>query len=891
MHLPFTLRTHPRLKLLAPSFALAGSALLGAAGYEAPGAAGTAGRTPAESAVASAPAIVPLAAFDPPTVHASLRANASALPVLEHNPGPEAPARGPQADDPPLLPFRIDEDRNRLLLEIPEARLGEDLLYMNTLATGLGSARTQIDRGQTGIEAIVRLERRGNRVHMVRENWSIRTGTGDPAEAVAAREAFPTSVIASFPIESESGGRLIVDASSFFFSDVFGVAERLRSGGQGSTRVDRDRSWISAEGSGSFPLNTEIRAVLTFVGDAPGAELRRTTPDATAATFEQHHSFMALPPLEGFRPRVADPRAGLFTTSYWDWSEGFDEDYRNAYANRWRLIPSNPEAYLRGELVEPIQPIIFYLDPGIPEPYRSNFLDGGMWWNEIFEAAGFRNAFVIRDLPEGANPMDVRYSMIYWVHRMGPGPSVGPSFRDPRTGEILKTVVRMDSWRSLVDYNIYAGLLPAAGPGGLEVDAESFVMARRRQHTAHEIGHTLGLQHNFIAASQGRSSVMDYPAPLISLTPDGRIDLSDAYREGGGAWDSLAVRYAYTWYPDPVSEAAGLRQIMEEGLAEGLRFITGGHAGQAGSIPEATQWIEGSSMLEALERTSALRRILVDRFDERAIAEGEPMSTLNMRFAHVYLHHRYALEGAIKTIGGMDFTYALRGDGQVPARVLPADEQRTALNLVLDHLRPSALRIPARVAALIPPAAPGSDGSELWIPSQAGPAFDPVALAGGLATEIVENLLHRERLARVGLFHARDLEQPSLHEVLGAVIEAAWSPAQATGPVGTRGPGAGGRTPSEASATSDAILQRTVQRVVLNTLLDLGGATQATAEVRAITDHVLRGLADRIRGEGGGELQDEAHRVALLRDLDRYWAGNDDPALRPRFPVVSLPWP
>lgn len=782
-----------------------------------------------------------------------------------------------------FIPFRIDAERNRILLEIPAARMDSDFLYMNTLATGLGSARTQIDRGQTGTEAVVRFERRGNRVHMVRDNWSVRAGSGNEDEARAVREGFPSSVIASFPIESESEAMLLVDASSFFFSDVFGVAERLRSGGQGSTRVDRDRSWISEAGSGSFPLNTEIRSVLTFVGDAPGAELRRTTPDPMAATFEQHHSLMALPPLEGYAPRPFDLRAGLFGTSYWDFSEGFDGDYRNAYANRWRLIPSDPAAYLRGERVEPVNPIVFYLDPGIPEPYRTHFREGGMWWNEIFEAAGFRNAFRIQDLPSGANPLDARYSMIYWVHRQGPGPSVGPSFRDPRTGEILKTVVRMDSWRSLVDYNIYAGLVPAAGAGGLEVDAEAFVMARRRQHTAHEIGHTLGLQHNFIAASQGRASVMDYPAPLISLTTDGRIDLSEAYREGGGAWDSLAVRYAYTWYPDPISEAAGLRQIMDEGLAEGLRYISGGHAGQAGSIPEASQWIEGGSMLEALTRTSDVRRILVERFDARAIAEGDPMSTLNMRFAHVYLHHRYALEGAIKTVGGMDFTYALRGDGQVPSRILPADEQRQALTLILHQLHPSSLRIPARVAAMIPPSPVGTDGSEIWIPSQAGTAFDPVALAGGLATEIIENLFHRERMARVALFHSRDPNLPSAHEVLGSVIEAAWS--------ATDHGGMGASPAADPPATSDAILQRTVQRVVVNTLLDLGGHPQATAEVRAITDHVLEQLADRIRRIEGGDPATEAHRASLSRDLARYFAGNDDPSQRPRFPVIPLPWP
>ncbi len=803
----------------------------------------------------------------------------AALAALVLHPA-HAPAQA-QGGEEAFLPVRVDADRNRVHLRIPQERLGEDFLHTVTLATGLGSSRTLLDRGQTGSEAVVRLERRGNRVHLVRDNWSIRAIGGSEAEAQAARESFPTSVIASFPIESDSAGVIEVDASSLFFSDAWGVADRLRAGGQGNVRVDRDRSWVEEDRTRAFPRNTEIRMALTFVGDQPGIELRRTAPDGSAATFEQHHSLVALPalPEEGgdFRPREHDLRAGLFSTSFWDWAQGFDRNYRGAYTARWRLLPSDREAYLRGELVEPVEPIVYYMDPGIPEPYRSNFIEGGMWWNEIFEAAGFRNAFQIRDLPEGADPMDVRYNMIHWVHRQGPGPSVGPSFRDPRTGEILKTVVRMDSWRSLVDYNIWRGLVPAAGgEDRLNVTAEDFVMARRRQHTAHEIGHTVGIAHNFISASQGRASVMDYPAPLISLAADGSFDLSDAYREGGGAWDSLAIRYAYTWFPDEASEREGLARIMEEGLAQGLRFITGGHASQAGSIPAATQWIEGATMLEALERTSAVRRRIVDAFDERAVAEGDAMSMLNMRFAHAYLHHRYALEGAIKYVGGMDFTYALRGDGQTPAQVLPGREQREALSRVLAHLSPEELRVPDRVANLIPPSPSGMDGSEIWIPSQAGTAFDLVSMAGGLATEIVENLLHRDRLARVALFEARGADTPGVGEVLDAVLAASWN----GGPSG------------DAMAQR---LQRTVQVVVLNTLLDLGGDARVVPEVRAAVDHALERIRSGAAGGGAGASGSgaawEAHRAMAVRQLDRYFAGEDDPASRSRFPVVPLPWP
>jgi hypothetical protein len=790
-----------------------------------------------------------------------------ALPLLTLVPTGEPAELGAQE----FLAIRVDQAENRILLEIPAARLGEDFLYQSTLATGVGSLG--LDRGQVGLSAVMRLERRGSRVLMVRDNWSVRA-VGDEEElARSVRESFPTSVVASFPVREEAGGRIVVDASSFFLSDVYDVAGRARATNQGTFRVDRDRSWIDEDRSGAFPLNTEVRSVLTYTSDNPGIEFRRAAPDGGAVTIELHHSLLALPDPEGFRPRLADGRAGLFAQSFLDYSQGIDGmNYRSGYTSRWRLIPSDTAAYLRGELVEPVQPIVYYMDPAIPEPYRSAFIEGGMWWNGIFEAAGFRNAFQIRDLPQGANPLDARFPMIYWVHRPGPGPSVGPSFRDPRTGEILNTVVRMDSHRSLINYNIYAGLLPAAGPDGLGMTAEEFTMVRRKQHTAHEIGHTVGLAHNFIAATQGRSSVMDYPAPLIDLDDRGRLDLSQAYRYSGGAWDSLAVRWAYTWFPDEESEREGLERILQEGLDAGLRFITGGHAAQSGSHPGATQWIEGSNMMAALERTTRVRRVLVDRFNEEAIRPGEPMSLLNMRFAHVYLHHRYALEGTIKYVGGMEFSYAARGDGQVPARVIPADDQRRALRMVLDQLDPTALAIPDRIPDLIPPSPHGMDGTEIWIPSQAGPAFDPLTLAGGLATEIVENLLHRERAQRLVSFHARSARNLSLNEVLETLVERTWG------------------VPTPGTVEHQA-LQRVVQRVVLNTLLDLGGDARATAEVRAVVHgHLLR-LQGRVTSQSGGTAETQAHRAAALRDLERYFAGDDDPSKRSRFPVVPLPWP
>jgi len=768
-----------------------------------------------------------------------------------------------------FIGVRLDADRNKVLLEISADRLNKDFLHQSVLATGLGGLG--LDRGQMGGSVVVRLERRGKRVLLVRSNWSIRAEGASAAEKRAADEGFATSVIASFPIESETGGTVIADATAFFMSDTYGIAESIRRGQQGNARIDLARSWIDSDRTKAFPKNTEIHVVLTYAVDNAGAALRRGAPDPSAVTMEVHHSLVELPSADGFRPRQGDPRSGVNGPQFYDFGQGFEGTYRGAIAGRWRLIPKDVAAYARGELTEPVTPIVYYLDPGIPQEYREALREGGMWWNTVFESAGFRNAFSVRDLPTGADAMDARYNMLYWVHRNGPGPSVGPSFSDPRTGEIIRTVVRMDAWRSLIDYNIYAGLLPAAGPNGLSVSSEAFAMARRRQHAAHEIGHTLGFPHNYIASSQGRTSVMDYPFPIISINARGEIDLSKAFAPGAGAWDTLTVRYGYTWFPNADAEKAGLEKIVKDGLTRNVRFVADQHSDAGGSIPDATRWVEGSSMVDALERTSQVRKVLIDKFDERAIKPGEPMSLLNMRFAHVYLHHRYSLEGVVKYVGGMDFTYAMRGDGQTPTKILAPAAQRKGLTMALDALEPAALAVPERVLAMIPPVPAGGDATTAWL-GYSGTALDQISLAGGLATEVIEAIFDGDRAGRLVLFNARDAANPSLDEVTRTVIDRTWGAAALSKP-------------------GDQALRRTVQQVVVNTLLDRAGDATALPEVRNVIELNLEALKTRVQAMPGGSAADRALRARTVRDITRYFAGSDDPKTRSRYAVIPLPWP
>ncbi len=789
-----------------------------------------------------------------------------------------------------FLPVHLDPETGKVFLEVE--RLDRDFLYLTTLGTGLGSARAfALDRGAAESQGVVRFERHGPRIFLVRQNAEV-TASGTPVELERARESFPVSVLASLPIVARSGGRFLVDATDLVLSDVWGVQGSLRRYDQGTVRLDRDRSYVSAELTRAFPTNTEVRSVLTFAADAPGGELRRNAPDARFVTLEQHHSFVELPE-EPLRPRPYDPRTANSSTNLEDYAEGFDEDYRQRATDRWRLVPKDTAAYLRGELSEPVRPIVYYLDPATPEPYRSSYREGTLWWNEVLQAAGFRDALQVRDLPPEADPMDARYSVIQHTHRTDAGPSTGNGVSDPRTGEVIVAMPRMDTHRSLIDYNIYAGLLPVFEAQGIEpqLDPEAFAKARRRQHAAHEVGHTMGFPHNFIGAADERASVMDYPFPLIGLDAQGRLDISNAYRDGPGYSDSVAIRYAYTWYPTPEAEAAGLKAIVDEALARGHRFITGDHAALPGSYPEATRWVEGKTMFDALDRTMAVRRLLLEHFDEAAIQPGDPMSWLNQRLAHAYLHHRYSVEGIVKYVGGMQFTYALRGDGQTPTRVIPAAEQRRALDQILTVLSPAELAIPERIPAMIPPPPPGYDEPEswydpavgvalppavgahaTWIESPAGTALDPFAVARSFAQEVVDNLLHPERVARVAAFHAQDPAQLSPDELLGRLVEGTWGAAATReGPEGE--------------------YRRAAERAVLDGIFSLALDDRATSASRDAAERRLALLGESLRAARGTGAADQAHRARAAREIDLYLTRGVVPELRTGVFPMPLPWP
>jgi hypothetical protein len=799
---------------------------------------------------------------------------ASGGEALQARPGgdPSLPSiaeftRGLERNDG-YIPFYYRPSTGQLFLEA--CRWEEEFLHLTSLATGIGwGVNWSLDRGTIGSRELARFERHGPAVMLVQVPTAFRAlEARNREEALSVEESFPTSVVGAFRVVAEERGCALADATDYLLDDAFGVRSRVRSAGQGDFRVVRDRSAIHLPRTKAFPKNTEIEVSITFTSDQPGPQIARHAPDGRSFTLRQHQSFVELPP-DGYRPRRFDPRVGVGAVTVMDFSRHPEEGHlEERWIRRWRLEKRDPSSAMS----EPVEPIVYYLDRGIPEPYRTAFREGTLWWNQVLEAAGFRNALQVRDLPDGVDPMDARYSVIQWVHRSDYGPSVGPSFHDPRTGEIIKAAVRMDSHRSLTNFNTFATLAAASSPAavggssggdgangfdgwlaGMDpgISAEDYLMIRRRQHVAHEVGHTLGFAHNFITASYGRGSVMDNPTPVVRVRPDGSLDLTSAYREGPGSYDSLAVRYAYTQFDSPAAEHEGLEAILQEGARDGIRFITGRDASPAGAIPIANEWIYGQNMVDELERVMGIRRTLLDRFNESAIQVGEPMWFLNQRLVPAYHFHRYTLEGAIKTVGGMDYNYTVRGDGQAPPAILSPAEQRRALRVLAAAVHPEELEIPERVIRLMAPVPYGYSEHPRTFRSTAGPAFDPLDAARGLARHVIEGILHPERAPRLVIFHARNPDAPSLHEVIDELVQATWGVA----------PGAG---------SMRAALARVSQRTLVDALFGLAVDPRSSVDTRVAAEWQLRRLLDRVEATTASAPDGEAHRAVVLADIERY---------------------
>jgi hypothetical protein len=764
------------------------------------------------------------------------------------------------------IPLFWDAENGKLFMQI--SRFGEELLYQSSLPAGVGSNPIGLDRGLLGQTQIVTFDRVGPKVLMTATNYRFRALSNDEAERRAVADSFARSVMWSFKVEASDATSVLVDATDFFLSDQQGVTRTLHQAQQGSYALDRNRSAIYLPRTKAFPRNTEVEAILTFqTSERPGNFVSGVTPIADSVTVREHHSLVALPP-PGYTPRRADPRVGVFSVDFFDYASPFTGPIEKQWIARHRLIKKDPSAAVS----EPVEPIVYYVDAGAAEPIRSALIEGASWWSQAFEAAGFRNAFQVKVLPPDADPMDIRYNMINWVHRAQRGWSYGAAVIDPRTGEILKGNVTLGSLRIRQDVMIAEGLVPqfdemhdrALSALDPMTSPSMMALARIRQLAAHETGHTLGLDHNMAASSYGRASVMDYPSPYVKIT-DGKLDLSEAYAAGIGSYDKWVIRYAYAQFA-PGTEERELDRIVREAPL----FITDPESRPVSAAhPSASVWDSPGDNVAMLRHEIEVRRIALSQFGLRNIPVGTPLAELEEMLVPLYLHHRYQLEAAAKSIGGLDYTYSVKEEGGlVPTptrRILPAAAQREALTAVLSTLDTEFLEIPPRIISLIPPRGnvDVTSNTELF-EHRTTPAFDPVSAAMSSADITLAALLDPRRAARLVQFHAEDAANPDFNEVADDVIA-----------VVTR-----------REAGYRGAITRAAARLTATRLMDLTANRDADSQVRAEASEGLRRFSAKLGDAGIGDNAELAHRHALRDDIERFLARPDQPRTQPKLPEV-----
>ncbi len=756
------------------------------------------------------------------------------------------------------IPLYWDSANGKMWMEI--SRFNEEFLIQTSLPAGVGSNTIGLDRGQPGDGRVVFFERNGSKIFLVQPNYRYRALTNDAAEKKAVKDSFAQSVLWGFKVEATDGDNVLVDATNFFLRDAHGVVETMKRARQGNFKLDETRSAFFLPRTKSFPKNTEVEVMLTFAGDEPGSLVAEVVPSPSAVTVREHFSMVELPD-NNYQPRPLDPRVGFFGISFFDYSSPFTDSIEKRWISRHRLQKKDASG-------EPVKPIIYYVDNGAPEPVRSALVEGASWWNQAYEAAGFKNAFQVKVLPADVDPMDIRYNVINWVHRSTRGWAYGSTIEDPRTGEIIKGVVTLDSMRIRQDVLLGDGKIPqyknsracdfAAMLPDVEylaVDSESvgeMALARIRQLSAHEVGHTLGLTHNFAASTYNRASVMDYPGPVTEIK-NGKLDLSNAYAVGIGAYDKFAVSFAYGEFSNQVA----VDDFVTKGVSDGMLFIADADTRPAGAAhPLSSLWDNGADPVLQLKHEMEVRKIGLANFGAATVPNGTPYSQLEAKLMPLYLPHRYQLTAAVKSIGGLYYTYAVKtANGASPKNIqaiVPAAKQREALELVLSTITPETLAIPENILKLIPPRASGYTGGPTeYFTKRTGLTFDPIAVAGIAADFTISNLLNPERAARMNEYHARAAENPDFAEVIRELVREVWKK---------------GATKN----AYEAEILRAVQTVCVTKLMDTAADETAAQQVRAVANESLLALMTELKKIGMLEANESVHRKFLAEEIERF---------------------
>ena len=739
--------------------------------------------------------------------------------------------------------FYYEENSGKVFLKVnKERQIDTEFLYINSLSAGIGSNDIGLDRGQLGDERVVYFSKAGNKLLLIQPNLKYRASTENALEKQSVKEAFAESVLFGFPIVETSSAEYLIEMTPFLMQDTHGVSQRLKRSKQGSFKLDKSRSAVSLDRTKAFPKNIELDVLLTFAGQAEGGWIRSVTPSSNSVSVKQHHSFVALPDVP-FIPRNFDPRSGAIPFSYYDYSTPVETSTRKVYALRHRLEKTDPNAAQS----KAKEPIVYYLDNGTPEPVRSALLEGGSWWNEAFEAAGFIDAFQIKMLPDDADPLDVRYNVIQWVHRSTRGWSYGASVVDPRSGEILKGHVSLGSLRIRQDFMIAQGLTkdPYANGNTDETKMSELAIARIRQLSAHEIGHTLGFAHNFAASTNGRASVMDYPHPKLDVVA-GSISYENAYAVGMGAWDKTSVRYSYSEFPEGTDETKELNSILEESILKGNRFISDQDARPIGGAhPYAHLWDNGASAIEEYNHLLNVRSIALKNFSDDQLRVGEPYSVLNDRLVPMYFLHRYQAEAIVKLIGGVDYSYGVKGPIPFEIATVAVETQKEALTAMINSLSSEVLAIPKSLLKQLPPTAFGYSATRESFRSQTGRVFDVLGAPASLGKGIMQMILNPERVSRLIQQKALDANQLSFDQLANELTKSIFK--------------------KQYRDSYHQAIQTQLKESYLNVLFGLHANNNTTASVKAISFGVIKRIENGLKKNTL-----EPHRAYYINKIKRF---------------------
>ena len=717
------------------------------------------------------------------------------------------------------ISFYYDDTEDKVFLEID--KLNHEFLYVNALSEGLGSNDIGLDRGQLGNGVVVKFEKAGNKLLLIQTNQKYRAITDNIEEKKSVEEAFAKSILHGFIIKEQKNGAYLVDATSFFLRDAHGVANRLLKNKQGKYKLDLTRSAFNMERTKAFPKNVEFDVALTFKGIPIGKNIKSVTPDASSVTVYQHHSFVELPD-NNYKKRAFDTRSGSYAMSYLDYATPVNQSIVKRYIYRHRLEKKNPNAAIS----EAKEPIIYYLDRGAPEPVRSALLDGARWWNQAFEAIGYKDAFQVKMLPENADPLDLRYNVIQWVHRSTRGWSYGGSISDPRTGEIIKGHVSLGSLRIRQDFMIAQALqAPYTNNDTDDEFALEMALARIRQLAAHEVGHTIGFAHNFAASTNDRASVMDYPHPQIALK-NGKVDFSNAYAIGIGTWDNVTVAYSYQEFLS--NEKTELNKILTDAFKSGLKYISDADARPQGSAHASGHlWDNGKDISDGLDDVLAVRKVAIENFSTDNIKSSEPYSVLEDVFVPLYFFHRYQTEAVSKLIGGLDYNYSVKGGNQRVVKRVDGKTERKALNSILKTIDVNTIAIPKNKLDLFPPRAMGYNRSRESFKSKNGVAFDPFGAVNTSSEMTLSFLFNAQRASRLVQHKSLDNSQLGLVELIDTVIDNSFK--------------------KKYEDTYYQELQNVINSQVLNQLFYLGANQNTYLQVTAIVNSKLDEIANLLK--------------------------------------------